>query len=561
MSEPKNEQKIEDAIDSTEPPVVDDTAVAVSGASSVTEVAVQQPDLTVTQEYIEKAQLTTAQDKVDTTLEVDYGDGMDDVDTSTPPDTGYVRVEQNTLQEAEVFYEGKWNDQEETLPLPSDEPARIRAVITNTPAINLTNSPSGDKWRDVLQSGNDLTMTDDQFSKQLEEEGRTFQQVIRGKGANDQVAVLAGGHPKFKELPNQILVGEAAVLRAMSYAKMGTIFQVPLWHTGIWLTLKAPSESVILEFFRLLTEDKINIGRQTGGYVFANEATYTTDRMVTLALNHLYDTTYSDRENLKSVILAHDIYSLIWGFANVIWNSGFQYRRACVSDPEKCNHVVEERINLAKTLWVDNSSLTPWQVAHMSNRRANSMTADSVKKYQAEMLVTKQRTFDISSDSDNPINVTVKVPTIADQIRIGHAWIGGIEDMLTRALGIEPSDDARNNFVFENSRASAMRTYEHYVQTIDFGGNSVEDPETISSVLEKFSADDYMRNTFIEQVNRYAQDASIAVVGIPVYDCPNCGKSQAPKKVLPRHTNIIPLNVYKTFFYLLVQKVRRIRSR
>ena len=557
MTDIKNDNPTDTPLEISEPPLIDDEAIANSIGSLAKDdpIAVPNEDAEKPAAIDETASITP--NVPEATSEID-----DSPDTSTPPDTGYQRKEQSVLQEVEVLSGGKWSLDEEILNLPSDEPNRIRAVLSNMPAINITNSPSGDKWRNVLETGIELTMADSQFNPQLEDEGRSFQQAIRTKGGeNDKVTALAGGHPRFSSLPNQVLVGEAAVLRAMAHAKLGTIFQVPLWHTGIWVTLKAPSESSILEFFRIQTADKIDIGRQTGGYVFANESTYTTDRMVSFVLQHLYDTTYSDRENLKTIILAHDAYSLIWGFANVIWNNGFQYRRACVNDPEKCNHVVEERISLSKILWVDSSNLTPWQISHMSNRRTNSMTADSVKKYQSEMLVTQKRTFDISSVPESPIAVTVKVPTIADQVRIGNAWIGSIEDMLIRALGIDPNDDARNSFIFENSRASAMRSYEHYVESIEFGGNSVEDPETISAVLEKFSSDDYMRNTFIEQVNRYAQDASIAIVGIPVYDCPQCGKSQELKKPLPRHANIIPLNVYRTFFYLLVQKVRRIRSR
>lgn len=471
-----------------------------------------------------------------------------------------IKIDQNVILETPIFSKTDWNEDAEIIDLPSNSDKESISAIDKVPNVSLVDTPEGLRWRNVLAGGLQLTTFDDAFVTTVEDQEAEFHQGVSLNGT-----MLAGAHPRFKAIEDEKLTGERGILRFMSHLGLGTIFQTPLWHTGIWITFKAPSEGELLELQRQLIADKINFGRQSYGMVFSNTSSYITDRLISFAFNHIYDSTLNETEakkiDLKTIVSSHDIPTVVWGLLCSIYPRGFQYQRACATDPEKCNHVIKERLNLSKILWTNTRALTPWQITHMSDRRANSKNLESIKRYKEELLKCQNRQVVINKESNKSMEMSLKIPTIAEYVEAGHRWIGEIVSMVNKALGIDANNNERNDYIMKQGQATAMRQYMHWVDGIGFGSNKVDDKNTLEGIFDILSADDNVRNEFMSEISKYINDTSIAVIGIPVYDCPKCGSSQESPLVLPSHTNIIPLDVYQTFFALVVQKLEKISVR
>ena len=113
--------------------------------------------------------------------------------------------------------------------------------------------------------------------------------------------------------------GEAAVLKVKARLGLGSIVPIPLWHTGGWITIKAPSNAAILELNRRIAAEKITLGRITNGMVFSNTTIYIQSYLMNFVLAHVYDTTFGtkDPEELKKIILTTDLPSMVWGMVCV----------------------------------------------------------------------------------------------------------------------------------------------------------------------------------------------------------------------------------------------------
>jgi hypothetical protein len=456
----------------------------------------------------------------------------------------------NFHQTAAVFEETTWDKSAEIVDLPSAVSSKIAEAITTAP--NQKYSPA---WVEALQNGVENGLAQDSLDGAVTKENTRYTQGIESLSG-----VLRGIEPRFNEKSNQILTGDSALLRALSHLGLGTLFQIPLWHTGIWLTVRAPSESQLLELQRQLIADKITFGRQTYGLIFSNTTAYTVDRLVNFVIQNIHSTTLKDGGDLREIISSHDIPSLIWGLTCAIYPRGFQYRRGCSTDPAKCNHIIEERLNLTKIQWTNTQSLTASQVEHMTNRRIASMTKDSVLNYQKELLDCQTRKVTINKDQKDATDLTLRIPSIAEYVDAGHRWISDIVSMVNKTIGMDADDNERNEYIFNQGQSTSLRQYSHWISSIILGDNNIiESKEDVENILGHLSADDNFRNGVMEKIKEYISTTVVSLVGIPTYDCPACGKEQ--KSPLPKHTSVIPLDVIQVFFTLLMQKNQRMKIR
>lgn len=471
------------------------------------------------------------------------------------------RKQQNVTITENISYKDTWDPYGDTATLPASFDEEMKQALNSVPNVNILNDPKTREWLQIVSEGSKASTFNDGFIPTLEDSAADYFQSIELNGTK-----LAGAQPKFKQLENQTLTGERAAIRLMSHLGLGTLFQVPLWHSGIWITFKAPTESEIIELNRRGIADKIAMGRSSYGLAFSNTASYTTDRIIDFALDHVYDTSININEipssDLKNWIDSQDIPSLIWGFICTMYPKGFQYRRACVADPEKCNHVVEEMLNVSKLQWTNRLALTDWQKTHMSSRRSNTKDKASIKRYKEEMLKTQKRRVTFNEGTDAEIAITLKTPTIGEYVDAGHRWVSEIIEMVDQALGQEIRDNERNEYILKHAQASSMRQYVHWVESIEMGSNIIVDMESIENSFNMLSSHNDIRNKFIEETVRYINESTISVIGIPVYDCPVCKTPQDEQSFdLPQHKNIIPLDMIQLFFVLLTQRLLKIEDR
>lgn len=368
---------------------------------------------------------------------------------------------------------------------------------------------------------------------------------------------LAGYVPKFKMREGGKYTGEAARNLVRSTLRMGTVFNIPLWHSGFWIALRAPSEGALLELHRQLTQDKILLGRATYGMIFSQATTYSTKAMADFVLEHFHSSSLKvdDTDSILNYIKTPDYQVLLWGMTCAMWPNGYQIQRACVSDVSKCTYVTTERVNLTRLLWTDESNLTQLQLQHMTNRQRQSVTVDQVKLYADQFTRGARTKVKISSE----ISMILQMPRLVDFIDAGYRWVNSIEEQYGRAMGM--AEDERNKYLMSHAQAQAMCQYSHLVQAILVNDDEIDERADIVSILADLSSQDSIRSEFLKAVMKFQNESIISFIGIPNYKCPSCGGMQHPKAVEGQAHELIALDVGQTFFPLLMQKLSMIEDR
>lgn len=453
----------------------------------------------------------------------------------------------------------------DTISLPAATISRIIQALAGIPNIDLLADEKTRDWANTVKDSNGYETLDQALTKTLEQIGADFRNSNQINGIGVDIK-----SPQFRPSEGQTLRGERAIVRMITHLGLGAIQQVPLWNSGIWVTFKPPSDAELVDLSRLINAAKAQLGRKTYGIIFSNLTAHITDLLVDFALAHVYDlSTKADEitiENLKQHISSQDIPSFLWGLVCSMYPDGFRYRRACVADPEKCNHIEEDTINVTKLQWADLSSLTAWQRTHMASRQSKSKTMESIKRYQEELAKAQKVRIglideELAKKRGSQIWVTLRSPSVQNYIDSGHVWIGGLIDEINRIQSQDITEKGKERLLLQHQQATAMRTYAHWVHSLEFDGNLVEDQETIETQLNYLSTDDDIRDKFLTAVRDYIETSSISVIGIPVYECSNCGEEQGLDEVLPRHSNLIPLDVIQTFFGLISQRMAAISER
>ena len=474
-------------------------------------------------------------------------------------DTKTSRQKQGVYQEFSINASEKLTSGVE-ITLPANFDKETKEALEHIPNVNLLDDPGSREWANTVAEGLEHTTFNECFVNTLEDPDAEF----KHKNEHSGISLMAQA-PKFKAAENENLKGERAVLRLITHLGLGTLYQTPLFHSGMWVTFKPPTESEIIELNRAMINDKIKFGRYTYGLAFSNITSYTIDKLVDFVLSHVYDINIKAEDvnlnNLKSHISCQDIPSLLWGFICTMYPRGFKYKTACISNPEKCNYVVEETINVTKLQWTNTRALTDWQKTHMTGRQPKCKDLASIKRYKEELAKIQKKRITINEGTDKEISITIKTPSIEEYIDAGHRWIGDITETVDKALGSDNTENERNNTIIRYGQASAMRQYNHWIDSIEYQTNIIDDKETIEQLLDTLSADDEIRNAFIQAVVDYINNSTISVIGIPVFDCPKCGITNESQYSLPTHKNIIPLDMVQLFFALHTQRLNKLTER
>lgn len=440
----------------------------------------------------------------------------------------------------------------ETAFMPSGTVRLTTEKIKDLPKTEIASSQEGKEWLGVISAGIESNVYDEGLIQTVLDETAQFVQ-----GVDSEMGKLTASSPSFKAQEGTKFTGEKARLRVRQSLKLGVIFNVPLWHSGFWVRIKAPSEGDLLELYRQITADKVTLGRATYGLLFSNNTSYASRTLLDFCIEHLYETSLDLKEadDIRPHIKTPDLPILFWGLACSIWPNGFQYMRGCIADPEKCTHVIKEKLDLSKLQFTNTSALTKWQIAHMTKRTRGAMSLESLKRYNEEFIKGQPRKIQLNPQ----VSMTLKLPNAIEHIDAGYRWINAIEENYGRALIQDESK--RDAYLLSQGKATVMRQYSHFVEAIDVSGELYEDRETIEDILNDLTASDTLRTEFMQAVAKYLDDSVVSLIAIPSFQCPSCGGEQKSSKDAQRYPELIPLDVNNTFFTLAVQRIRRIEAR
>lgn len=451
---------------------------------------------------------------------------------------------------------------EERVALPSASPTALAEAAGHLYEQDVGEGNADQAWRSVLMAGSTNVPYGQGLEATAEREDAEWVQVIehgasRLQGVTPPVRAKAGVKP----------VGDVASFYLRSALGQGTAFRAPLWHSGFWLTVRSPGDAALLELHRRMNAEKISLGRQTYGYLYTNNTSYISQFLVDFVLDHVYEASvaYQSREELLSLIRLPDLQALLWAMVCARYPNGFQYERACAADTHKCHHIVEERLSVQRLLWVDKPQLTEFQKSHMTKRQRNAVTKEDLARYVADFVRGQPKSVTLieKTEDNDGVSIELAVPSIADHLNAGYAWVNGIEETYGRLL----QEDApnRDKYLLDQGRATTMRQYSHYVkkictqtqndETLEFDEQSI-----IDKMLDDMSSNDELRMKFMSATRDYLDESVVAMVAVPTYTCPKCGGHNTGER-MRGFEQLIALDVQSTFFQLLVQIVQKIASR
>lgn len=476
------------------------------------------------------------------------------IETSNVPETETVELTPDTAQVALEYNWSKPVEEKEMkdpstvfIPMASLSVKESKDHVSSIPSINITDNPEAEEWVNVFKNGLYTTPNSNVFYRTVNKESANYRQAIPS-----EKGPLGYSAPKILDNNSSIVSGEVALTRIRAAIGLGTNIATPLWHSGFWISFKAPADSDVLELHRRLSEEKISLGRVTWGLAFSNTSVFFNNWLIDFAIANMYETTLKlpPEEDIRKYISCLDIPAIVWGLAAVIWPRGFNYARSVMNNQNGETKIIREKLNITKLQWTDRQSLTEWQIAHMSNRKGGTMTLESIAKYKDEFVTVKGRTVKLS---DN-ISMTFKVPNILEYREAGEKWITSIVTLVDTVLGMTNDNDERDNYITVQSRASYMRQYGHWVESISVNDSAIMDVSTIESSLSLLSSEKDIVNNYFNEVIKYIEDATVSIIALPaiVED----GEQNSVK-----FPNLVAIDAMYVFFIQLGQTVLQIQAR
>lgn len=384
-----------------------------------------------------------------------------------------------------------------------------------------------------------------------------------------------GGHPLTIQRQRSAieadaeLTAERASLAVRTHIGLGTIVNIPLWNSGIWITLRDPGDAAISEALRKQTSERARVGRATHAMGFSNFMVFTIETLTELVVSNITaSTTQIPPAQLINYISIHDFATMVLGMASAVFPNGYEYERACTSGPDLCTAVAREVLNLNTCLWDDESKLTKEQILHMSNLKKGWAKAEDLQRYRDQFSSNLGYKKKILASNGSEIEVTLKVPTIGECIEAGHDWIGMVSNFVTAALGLDADNDQRNNYQQDVALITAAGQFTQWVKELNVGGGIISNQRTLRDVFyNDISPDTVLLDNLKKVIQDFSTASMVSVVGILNYTCPACNKPQMvaegddpadPKQATPL---LIAIDPVATFLELMYRRFLAIRQR
>lgn len=432
-----------------------------------------------------------------------------------------------------------------TVALPNATPSELEEMgDALSELLTFERSPKN-AYEQVLVRMLNHSLLGDVFVDKLNDENTDWQQSIEIDGKQ-----IRPSKPTFKNTEGgEKITGDHALVELDKQYGLGGLFTIPLVHSGIWLSLRPPSNIDYAAIDEKLRSEKDEFGKRTLGMVFSNNKTYIINHLMDFIEDHVQSCTLDNWEKigLRNVIKVTDLLVLAAAISYTLYPNGFEYVSACTG-VKGCDHIYNARLKIPNCIWFDRNSLTKSQKLFMSDRTTKH-TYEEIIKYQTE--AEDDKNFYDVSDS---LRMYFKVPTIGENISSGYKWFEDMENSIIQAFGANLERDKNHEYMTRRISLSILRQYGHFFKTISFTqtGNYIEDEEDINKALVRLSNVHDILDNIIEAVGDYIETQTKALVAIPRYNCPKCGKIQTQQ--MEQHPMLIPIDPVNLFFTLGDQK-------
>ena len=373
--------------------------------------------------------------------------------------------------------------------------------------------------------------------------------------------------PEMGESSGVVTSEEEGMYRIMDETGDGRFESIYLIHTGIWIKIKPPEADDILDYYRIVNEDKIKLGRHTYGRVFSNVSVIQERRAISFCLRHMVASSLNiPVKNIKryiSIIDMRDLGTILWGMAEAMYPDGFDYDVGCSADPNACNFIYEGTLNVHTLLWEDNDSLNTDMKDALLFAEAKSLSVEDVNAYKTELSANDKYKFKVPfKNKSKELILTLRHPTIDDKIKSGERWIDDCSKGVMKAFDEDPDDDQRNIYLNNNAKITYLRQYGMFIDQIKVG-NAIIPHDKLDKPLKALSGKKVLREGIVKVIGEFIENNQLSVVGIPKFKCPKCHKeARDDGRPLNKYiANIIPMDPLQTFFTVTGMKIIQISER
>jgi len=371
---------------------------------------------------------------------------------------------------------------------------------------------------------------------------------------------------------NKELTSTAAVAKLSSILGLGSLAQIPLLHSGFWVTIRPFSDLDIINLEKSLSDYQLSLGRDTKNLIFSNYQVVFNRILTDFFIDHIENTSLKldNNDDIRNYIKLQDLQSMILGLIITMYPEGYDLIRTCSNSvvldentqPE-CNYIVEAKIDPKKMLWRDYTKLTTEHLKIIAKKTPDSVDIDDITEYQSTLPINQTKAFEYTVHNDAKIKIYFKTPTLLEHIEYGEYWVEYIIKISQELFLTSSTNEDKENIVARTTTAVVLSIYNTFVDKIEFeDGSYITDKDDIIANLEVLSGDNDIISNFITDVKNYINDNTIAIVGIPNYTCPACSEEQNKDDIVnERFKEFIPINVIENFFALSALKTSKIEQR
>jgi len=367
------------------------------------------------------------------------------------------------------------------------------------------------------------------------------------------------------------LKGAAVISAFSSLVGVGDNIQVPLWHSGFWVALRPVKDSEIVNLETALANNHIELGRDTSTLVYSNYSVVYNRIVTDFIIEHIESSTLAvpADKDIRDYIKIQDLYPLVNGMLSGMYTSGYEFIRACsntatIGKDKKpaCDYTLTAKVDFKKLLWVNRKAINKDMVRQESTRTPNAISADVVNDYQKILESLSNNQLKIKTSSGIDMVMTLSSPTLNDYIINGEIWINNVIKNSEKLFTETTNDEEKNILINEMMTTVVLGIYNVFIEKIEVPSKQTitEDRVDVDNALEILSSDDLVLKDLIDGVKAYINKITIALVGIPNYECPKCGTDQNESEDIV-FKEIIPLNVVESFLDLCTHRTQKLRIR
>ena len=352
---------------------------------------------------------------------------------------------------------------------------------------------------------------------------------------------------------------KAALLKLSRAVGIGSHIQIPLWHSGFWITIRPLKDIEIINLTLDLSNEITKLSRST----LASMHTIFNLPYITTAMKYIQDAIISttlkldEEDDIFEFINVNDIYTILWGMAKSMYPKGLDIILPCKNnytvDPEtklpKCTYKERVHVDVDKLLWVDRSMLSTEHLAHMAKRQPNSVTKEEVKNYVESLPTNEEEIVTFQGEDGTNIEITFHIPNVKKYVDSCYFIVEEVQETLTdviRKSNVNLRDDEKVEAIKERVLTTLyLKGYSHLIKEIRVEDGIIEDIPTIAETLEIINGSDELFRQVKEKILEIVNRKLITTIGVPNFTCPKC------KEQVSDTGDIIPLAVYEYYFLLL----------